>query len=403
MDNKIVIYGGTSLVRDDEDSLGWSQADIAVTGSRLGKMNTMTGAAIRGANAAFNADGLLVLPGIVDLHGDAFERQIQPRPGTAFSHDIAMADTDRQLICNGITTACHGLTYSWEGGLRGRDAALALIDQLALQRDTFQADHLLHLRFENHHLDGLQDALDWISQGKVDFFAFNEHMPSIAGKSALPEKLAVYAERARCSVPDFLQRLHAAQSRASEVAAAINTLAAACRLHDIPMASHDDETCLDRERYHGLGVTISEFPKTREALCTAVALGNRVVMGAPNVLLGGSHCGGLAAAEAVRDGMCDILSSDYYYPSMLHAAFKLANNKVCSLPKAWSLISENPAIALGLDDRGRIKEGCRADLLLVDASVPGTARLIATIAGGKLVYCTEPERMLALPALSLAA
>jgi alpha-D-ribose 1-methylphosphonate 5-triphosphate diphosphatase len=402
MDARLVICGGTSLVRDDEHSTDWSEADIPMSGSRLGKIHPLNIGAQRDS-VVFDAGGLLVLPGIVDLHGDAFERQIQPRPGTAFSHELALTDTDRQLVCNGITTACHGLTYSWEGGLRGRAAALALIEQVALQRATAHADHRIHLRFENHHVDGLQDALDWIAQGKVDFLAFNEHLPSIAAKSELPGKLAAYAERARCNGETFLKRLHAAQGRASEVAQAIETLAAACRVRGIPMASHDDETCFDRERYQDLGVDISEFPKTQEALFTAVALDNQVVMGAPNVLLGGSHCGGLSAADAVKSGMCDILTSDYYYPSMMHAAFKLVERDICTLAKAWRLISENPAAVLRLDDRGRIAEGCRADLVLVDAAADGKARLVATIAGGKIVYCAEPHRLLAPHAFSLAA
>jgi alpha-D-ribose 1-methylphosphonate 5-triphosphate diphosphatase len=403
MDTRFVICGGTSLVHDQEHGSDWNEADIPMIGNRLGKINTSPGSAARRDDPIFDASGLLVLPGIVDLHGDAFERQIQPRPGTTFSHEIALADTDRQLICNGITTACHGLTYSWEGGLRGREAALALIDQVALQRKTSNADHLIHLRFENHHVDGLQDALGWIAQGKVHFLAFNEHLPSIAAKSESPGKLATYAERARCSSETFMKRLLAAQSRSGEVAYTVETLAAACRQHGIPMASHDDETCFDRERYEALGVVISEFPKTQEALFTAVALDNQVVMGAPNVLLGGSHCGGLGAADAIKSGMCDILASDYYYPSMLHAAFKLADREICSLADAWRLISENPAAALKLEDRGRIAEGCRADLVLVDASVAGKARLVATIAAGKLAYCAEPERLLTPHAISLAA
>jgi alpha-D-ribose 1-methylphosphonate 5-triphosphate diphosphatase len=101
--------------------------------------------------------------------------------------------------------------------------------------------------------------------------------------------------------------------------------------------------------------------------------------------------------------MCDILASDYYYPSMLHAAFKLAERGVCSLEHAWRLISENPAAALRLNDRGRIAEGYRADLVLVDASVIGKPRLIATLTAGKLAYCAEPDRLLAPYALSLAA
>lgn len=401
MDMRFFIQGGTSLMQQADGASGWRNADLMLEGGRIACAATQSSP--DGALQAFDAAGLLVLPGIVDIHGDAFERQIQPRPETVFAHDIALADTDRQLAANGITTALHGLTYSWEGGLRGRKAAFALMDQIAMQRKTSHVEHLVHLRFENHHLDGVQDVLDWIAQGRVDFLAFNEHLPSIATKSRRAEKLASYAERARCDGDAFLARLNSARSRSAEVPAAVERIAAACREHRIPMASHDDETCFDRERYQDLGVGISEFPRTQEALFTAMALDNRVVMGAPNVLLGGSHCGGLATIDAVRSGMCDMLASDYYYPSLLHAPFRLAKEGACTLADAWRLVAENPAASLGLNDRGHIADGYRADLLLVEPTKAGGARLIATIADGKLAYCAEPGRVALQRAYSMAA
>lgn len=403
MEMRLLIQGGTGLVHHVGNPPDWYVTDISTRGNRIGQLGSSMQHECGTADLIFDAGGLLVLPGIVDIHGDAFERQIQPRPQTVFAHDIALADTDRQLVANGITTACHGVTYSWEGGLRGRKAALAMLDQVALQRKTAHADHRIHLRFENHHLDGVADVLDWIAQGRIDFFAFNEHLPSIAAKVARPEKLAAFAERARCSGEAFLARLNSAQSRTADVAQAIELIAASCREHAIPMASHDDTTCYEREAYQMLGVGISEFPHTQDALFTAMALDNQVVMGAPNVLLGGSHCGGLATIDAVRSGMCDMLASDYYYPSLLHAPFKLAYLDACTLGDAWRLVSENPATALGLVDRGRIAEGCRADMVLVEASSSGSVRLIATIAAGKLAYCAEPERLVMRQSYSLAA
>lgn len=399
---QLLIQAGTSLVQQ-QNQAEWNESAIMLNGAqidRIGAMSHFTGAS---ACATFDASGLLVLPGMIDLHGDAFERQIQPRPATTFSHEIALADTDRQLITNGITTACHGVTYSWEGGLRGRDAALALMDQVALQRKHAQADHRIHLRFENHHAEGLQDALDWIAQDRIDFFAFNEHMHDITKKCLNSAKLGTYAERARCTVEAFQERLHNAQARSAEVANTVSLLAEACRLKHIPMASHDDYTRADREHYQALGAHISEFPRTQEALVTSMAMNNKVIMGAPNVLLGGSHCGSLSTAEAVRSGMCHILTSDYYYPSLLHAPFKLAHEGVCSLPEAWELVSSNPAAVLGMNDRGHIAEGCRADLVLIEQQEAGRVRLVATIAAGKLVYCAQPERFMAQAARAMAA
>lgn len=398
----LLVQGGTSLVQNALGETNWSTKAITTSGTCIDSIDLPSNDHAR-HQAVFDADGLLVLPGMVDIHGDAFERQVQPRPDTVFSYDIALADTDRQLVANGITTACHGLTYSWEGGLRGRESAIALLEQVTRQRKTAHADHRIHLRFENHHIDGLADALQWIQQGRIDFLAFNEHLPSIAAKSAQPEKLAVYSERARCDANTFLRRLQKAQARSAEVPQVIAALAEACRRRGVPMASHDDETFSQRERYQELGVTISEFPRTQEALLTAMGLGNQVVMGAPNVLLGGSHCGALATEDAVRSGMCDILASDYYYPSMLHAPFKLAHLGLCTLAQAWCLVAQNPARTLGLEDRGHIRNGGRADMVLVEVSAAGTARLVATIAAGKIAYCADPARLHMPHAYQLAA
>jgi alpha-D-ribose 1-methylphosphonate 5-triphosphate diphosphatase len=401
---QLFIQGATCLMPIHSGADEWRDADICISGTRIDGLLPAQENCAGGERTLFDASGLLALPGIVDIHGDAFERQIQPRPATVFSHDIALADTDRQLVANGITTACHGVTFSWEGGLRGREAALAMLRQLDAQQARFHADHRIHLRFENHHVDGLCDALEWIARGWVSFVAFNDHLPSIARKAAHPDKLAAYAERARCDGATFLSRMRAAQERSDEVGPTIDALAAACRRHGIPMASHDDETRADRLRYQAREVGVSEFPRTQEALACAIEFGNKVVMGAPNVLLEGSHCGGLAAGKAVRAGMCDILASDYYYPSLLHAPFKLAyQDHICSLAQAWRLVSQHPADALGLRDRGRIADGCRADLLLVDASSAADIRLVATIAAGKLAYCAEPARLATQRRYPLAA
>ncbi|WP_334189379.1 alpha-D-ribose 1-methylphosphonate 5-triphosphate diphosphatase [Noviherbaspirillum sp.] len=401
---RLLIHGATSLLPPSTGFKEWDKVDIGLSDAFIDFVRSPSELCMDSDGTVLDGTGLIVLPGIVDLHGDAFERQIQPRPETVFSHDIALADTDRQLVANGITTACHGVTFSWEGGLRGREAALAMLRQVVHRHKNFHADHRVHLRFENHHVDGLDDALDWIAQGWIAFVAFNDHLPSIMRKAKKPEKLSAYAERARCDATTFVERMQAAHARSAEVEGVVRRLAAACRQRGIPMASHDDETRADRERYHALEATVSEFPRSSEALAAARDFGSRIVMGAPNVLLGGSHCGSLSATETVRTGMCDILTSDYYYPSLLHAPFRLAYKEdACSLADAWKLVSQHPAETLGLRDRGRIAQGYRADLLLVEAQPGGDVRLVATIAAGKLAYCAEPHRLTTNRLVPLAA
>ncbi len=153
------------------------------------------------------------------------------------------------------------------------------------------------------------------------------------------------------------------------------------QLPGVRFGSHDDSTAEMRRDWRGLGVTVSEFPETREAAEAARAGGDAVVLGAPNVVRGGSHTGNASAAELVEAGLCDALASDYHYPAPRQAALKLAES--LGMERAWALVSEEPARVLGLGDRGRIEAGLRADLVVLN---PETGRLGATIAGGRLAW-----------------
>jgi alpha-D-ribose 1-methylphosphonate 5-triphosphate diphosphatase len=159
------------------------------------------------------------------------------------------------------------------------------------------------------------------------------------------------------------------------------------------MASHDDDSIAVRDSYRTLGARICEFPMAEEVGVAAVAADDFVAMGCPNVVRGGSHLGWASAARLAEAGICTVLTSDYYYPAMIRAAFILAERGVLDLPRAWSLISANPARAGGLADRGVIETGKRADLVIVD---PVTSRAVATIVAGELAYLTAEgsERLL---------
>lgn len=333
------------------------------------------------------ANGWLVAPGIVDLHGDAFERQLMPRPQVRFPFALALADTDRQLAANGITTAFHGVTWSWEGGLRGGASARAIIDAIHARRAEDGVDHRVHLRFENHNVADAERVAQAIDAGLIDFLAFNDHLGDIAAKcERQPSKCLSYAERADTTPEDFMRRVAAARERASEVAATVAALAARARTRGLAMASHDDLSADDRRRYAGLGAEIAEFPRSEAALAAARALGSRIVLGAPNVVRGGSHCGAPGAAEAACAGRCDVLSSDYYYPALLAAPFLLAQRHGLDLAAAWRLVSTGPARAARLADRGEIAAGQRADLLLVDDCMAAVPRIMASLRGGRAVY-----------------
>ncbi|WP_026262917.1 alpha-D-ribose 1-methylphosphonate 5-triphosphate diphosphatase [Chitiniphilus shinanonensis] len=338
---------------------------------------------------ALDCGDYLVLPGIVDLHGDAFERQILPRPEAAFPLPLALADTDRQLVANGITTAFHGITWSWEGGLRGRDNAIGIRNALARLKPRLGADHRIHLRWETYNLDAVDEIADWLATGHIDLLAFNDHLDMVQARLGDDGKLRKYAERAGMPLAGFRALVTRVAARGDEVPAAIARLAGHARAAGVAMASHDDDTRAERAAFQALGCTISEFPRTAEATAAARELGSPTVFGAPNVVRGGSHCGAPAAREMVAADLCDILASDYYYPAPLAAACQLAADGVVGWAGAWKLVAANPARAAGLTDRGELAVGQRADLIVLDASDPATPRVVATVAGGRLVHLAE--------------
>jgi alpha-D-ribose 1-methylphosphonate 5-triphosphate diphosphatase len=141
-----------------------------------------------------------------------------------------------------------------------------------------------------------------------------------------------------------------------------------------------------RDTFRALGCTISEFPLNDPTAIAASRHGDLIVLGAPNVVRGGSHNGGIDAATMVRHGRCDVLASDYYYPSQLQSAFRLVRDRVAPLAEAWALVSSTPAVAAGLNDRGAIAPGRRADLVIVDDGVAGMPRVVATFAGGRPIF-----------------
>jgi alpha-D-ribose 1-methylphosphonate 5-triphosphate diphosphatase len=342
---------------------------------------------------AIDAGGLLVLPGIVDLHGDAFERQMMPRPGVDFPIDVALIDSDRQAISNGITTVYHATTWSWEPGLRSADNARRLLEAIEAMRPQLAADTRFHLRQETYNLDAEAEIVEWLAEGRVDLLAFNDHMDSTVASLAKPQKRSRMVERTGLSGEAFDRLVEQVVSRAHEVPASIARLAEAARKANVRMLSHDDESPEMRKGFRSQGVSIAEFPVNEETAREAARAGDFIVFGAPNVVRGGSHTGWTKASDMIAKGLCSVLASDYYYPAPLLAAFRLAADGVLPLAEAWQLISSAPATAAGLTDRGTLAAGQRADILLVDDAMPLRPRIVAVIAAGRLVHLTEANRL----------
>lgn len=331
--------------------------------------------------ARFDATGLLVLPGLVDIHGDAHERQLQPRPGVDIPAPLALRDSAAQLIACGITTAYLGVTLSWEPGLRSLPAWRALKAALPGARAAAATDLRVHLRFEADNLDALEDALAGIADGSVHLLGFNDHTPAIVRKLGDPVQVSKYAGRAGMKPEAFRGLAESVAGRRHAIPAARERLAAAARAAGIPVLSHDDATIEDREHFRAHGATICEFPMAETVAEHARAAGEHVVMGAPNVVRGGSHLGWASAAPLAERGIVTVLASDYVWPAMMEAAFAMVRRGAMDLPAAWALVSANPAEACGLTDRGRLAPGLRGDVAVVD---PAHRAPVAVFAAGRL-------------------
>lgn len=377
----LFIAGGRTLLDGNlvETSLQVEDGRIETTGAE------------RHHGIGFDASGLLVLPGIIDLHGDAFERQLMPRPGVDFPVDVALVDSDKQAIANGITTVFHGTTWSWEPGLRGAENARHLLGAIETLRPQLAADTRFHLRQETYNLDAEAEITQWLADGRIDLLAFNDHM-DLTGISK-PAKRARMVERSGLTSAEFDLLVAHVLARADAVPASIARLAHAANAAKVPTLSHDDMTPAMRADFRALGVHIAEFPINEETAVAAAAAGDFIVYGAPNVVRGGSHTGWTRASDMIAKGLCSVLASDYYYPAQLLAAFRLVHDGILPLPEAWALISSAPARAAGLDDRGKLAAGRRADLIVVDDSVGLRPRIVAVVAGGRLVHLADAGRL----------
>lgn len=361
-----------------------------------------------------DARGLILAPALIDLHGDAFERQVSPRPGMFAPLDIAVLDTDRQLAANGIATAYHALTLGWEPGLRsvgrGRDFVAAL-GRLAPRLTT---ENRVQLRWETFAFEAVALVREALAGPLTPSLAFNDHTsmamrpfgtsvqergfefsPDFAAASLdddrLKQRTAKSATRAGLDEDAYVALLAQVWERRAEVPAMITALAEAAREAGAPMLSHDNTRAETRAWFRGHGARVAEFPMVMEAAEAARAGGDAIVFGAPNVMQGGSHIGSLDAADMVEAGMCDALASDYFYPALLAAVARLHKERRAALPDLWALVSSGPARAMGLHDRGTLVTGQRADLVLLDWSEGEAPSVRALWVAGRPALTLTPE------------
>lgn len=313
--------------------------------------------------------GDYLLPGLVELHTDQVEGHYQPRPKRFWDPVSAVIAHDAQMATSGMTTVLDALRIGAEPGDPGvAEHASILVDAVVQAADAglLRAEHLVHLRCEvsTHDVVEVFDSIG--GQERVRLVSLMDHTPGQRQYADVEAFRTYMTGKHRLTDDQFTSHVALLHERSALYA---NThrveMAKRAAGRGITMAAHDDATYEHVEESAGLGVQISEFPTTVEAARAAKDAGQLVVMGAPNIVRGGSHSGNVAAVELLRLGLLDILSSDYVPISPLQAVFTLAARGDLSLPDGAALVSANPARAIGLDDRGVIEVGRRADVVRV--------------------------------------
>jgi alpha-D-ribose 1-methylphosphonate 5-triphosphate diphosphatase len=344
-------------------------------------------------DADVDGGGRLLLPGFVDMHGDMIEREIEPRANVRMPLELGIFDLDKKLAANGITTAYAALAFTpaTYGHLRSVEHTTATIEALAAMKDDLLVDHRVHARFEITFPSAVPVAEKLMEGGALGLISLMDHTP---GQGQYRDLEIHTRNMAKARKIDYATALEMVKERITQREAhgdamhIVTRLAELAREKGVSVASHDDDSLEKVILMSGLGVAISEFPITLEVAAEACRLGLATAMGAPNALRGQSYSGNLSAREAYEAGVLNILASDYHPSAILPAVVALGETKTIkgdnSLAAAVALASANPAKVLGLDDRGAIAEGLRADLIVAErGNVP---RMRATLRGGKVIW-----------------
>ncbi|HHT5114907.1 TPA: alpha-D-ribose 1-methylphosphonate 5-triphosphate diphosphatase [Klebsiella aerogenes] len=319
---------------------------------------------------ALDGEGGWLLPGLIELHTDNLDQFFTPRPKVDWPAHSAMSSHDALMVASGITTVLDAVAIGdvRDGGdrLENLEKMINAVEETQ-KRGLNRAEHRLHLRCELPHHTTLPLFEKLVDREPVTLVSLMDHSPG-QRQFANREKYREYYQGKYQLSGEQMQRFEEEQMALAAAWSQPNrqAIAAMCRERQIALASHDDATHEHVAESHQLGSVIAEFPTTLAAAQASRQHGMNVLMGAPNIVRGGSHSGNVAAHQLAASGLLDILSSDYYPASLLDAAFRIADSddNAFTLAQAVRLVSKHPAQALGLHDRGVIAEGKRADLVL---------------------------------------
>jgi alpha-D-ribose 1-methylphosphonate 5-triphosphate diphosphatase len=320
------------------------------------------------APGAIDCEGDYIVPGLIELHTDNLEKHLMPRAGVIWPSLSAVLTHDAQIVAAGITTVFDALSV---GDLEEESVRIetlrstydAILEGQA--SGALRADHWIHLRCELAYprlMEALEPLMD---HGSVRLISLMDHTPGQRQYRDLQQYRKYYSKNHMTWTEDEFADVVKRRTEQQATYSAKHESAVLSMSHgrNMVLASHDDTDAQQVDHARRIGVTISEFPTTQEAADAAHAYGLTTVMGAPNMVRGGSHSGNVAAVELAHSDRLDMLSSDYVPASLLHGAFLLHTQAGWSMPRAMATVSKNPAKALGFSDRGQLKPGMRADVV----------------------------------------
>ncbi|MDD2702256.1 MAG: alpha-D-ribose 1-methylphosphonate 5-triphosphate diphosphatase [Sideroxydans sp.] len=310
--------------------------------------------------------GHTLMPGMIDLHCDALEKEAEPRPGVHFPFDFACAQADKRNAAAGITTIYHALSFAnAELGVRNNATAAELARAVHAWQQHALVDNRVHARYEITDPTAPEVLNELLDNGEIHLLSFMDHTPG-QGQFKNVEAYRQFLSRTyKKDDAEFEALLAAKLAQGDSAKLRMEQLAERARALGIPLASHDDDQPEKVEVVKALGVTVSEFPINLPTARAARSAGLSTLFGAPNVVRGGSQSGSMRAADAVKEGAADCLCGDYSPAALLPAVMKLPELLGLPLHEAVALVSCNPARAVSLNDRGSIAAGKRADLLAV--------------------------------------
>lgn len=325
--------------------------------------------AFTGADEIYNAYGGYITPGFIDIHSDHIEAMAAPRPSSVMDMELAVYEFEKECCTHGITTMFHSVSI-WEGVGASPIRRPEYVKQLAdiIEKSHSQLHlihHRFHMRFELDNLAQFPLMMEYLKKKRVHLISFMDHTPGQGQYRNIEVYKNYLRGKKKMSETQVEEEIEQRMNNEKLTMANIEEAAALAKAQGIAIASHDDDTIEKLDIVQGFGAGISEFPITLEVAKEAKKRGMYTVVGAPNILLGGSHSGNMSAAEAIEADAADILCSDYYPASLLHAVF-LMEKRGRSIADMVAKLTINPARATGIDGIvGSIECGKKADLLII--------------------------------------